>query len=162
MESFTLQLCGIQVRVSPQARVSYLALASIGRRKLSSTRLRAGSGQYKRSDFGTQPFTGIYEPDAPTGGPLGGASIVGAPRITPKLLKQHLDQFVVGQERAKKVLSTAVYNHYQRIQEIQRQDDEQAAIQAQHERQQMRSRHPVEGMQIGYHTEKDIDIGTSR
>lgn len=148
MECFVLHLNGLQLRVSPQARLSYLALASIGRRKLSCTRSRASSdrGQFKRSDFGSQPFTGIYEPDAPTGGPLGGASIVGAPRITPKLLKQHLDQFVVGQERAKKVLSTAVYNHYQRVQEIQRQDDEAAAIQAQHERQQMRNnRHPVEG-----------------
>ncbi|KAF2092903.1 ATPase, AAA family protein [Rhizodiscina lignyota] len=146
MEGLTLQLSALQVRVSPQARLSYLALASICRRKLSSTRLRASSdkGQFKRSDFGSQPFTGIYEPDQPTGGPLGGASIVGAPRITPKLLKQHLDQFVVGQERAKKVLSTAVYNHYQRIQEIQRQDDEHAALQAQQERQQMRNRHPVE------------------
>jgi ATP-dependent protease Clp ATPase subunit len=33
---------------------------------------------------------------------------------------QYLDQYVVGQDRAKKVLSVAVYNHYQRVQELVR------------------------------------------
>ena len=34
---------------------------------------------------------------------------------TPVAIKNYLDQYVVGQERAKKILSVAVYNHYQRI-----------------------------------------------
>ena len=34
---------------------------------------------------------------------------------TPAQLKEILDQYVIGQERAKKVLSVAVYNHYKRI-----------------------------------------------
>ncbi|MFN3406225.1 MAG: ATP-dependent Clp protease ATP-binding subunit ClpX [Caldimicrobium sp.] len=33
----------------------------------------------------------------------------------PSEIKAYLDQYVVGQERAKKVLSVAVYNHYKRI-----------------------------------------------
>lgn len=60
------------------------------------------------------------------------------------MLKDHLDQFVVGQERAKKVLSTAVYNHYQRIQELQRQDDEFEELMAQQARRDMHVRHPLE------------------
>ncbi|KAG8690148.1 hypothetical protein FRC08_010645, partial [Ceratobasidium sp. 394] len=35
--------------------------------------------------------------------------------ISPRGLVTHLDSFVVGQERAKKVLAVAVYNHYSRI-----------------------------------------------
>lgn len=35
--------------------------------------------------------------------------------VTPKWIYQKLDEYVVGQERPKKVLSVAVYNHYKRI-----------------------------------------------
>lgn len=34
---------------------------------------------------------------------------------TPREIKEYLDQYVISQERAKKVLSVAVYNHYKRI-----------------------------------------------
>ena len=35
---------------------------------------------------------------------------------TPALIKANLDQYVIGQEVAKKSLSVAVYNHYKRLQ----------------------------------------------
>ena len=35
--------------------------------------------------------------------------------IKPQEIKAHLDDYVIGQEQAKKVLSVAVYNHYKRI-----------------------------------------------
>ena len=34
---------------------------------------------------------------------------------TPHELKEYLDQFVIGQHQAKKILSVAVYNHYKRV-----------------------------------------------
>jgi len=43
-------------------------------------------------------------------------SVEFAPRLlTPKELKAMLDEYVIGQEEAKKTLSVAVYNHYKRI-----------------------------------------------
>jgi ATP-dependent Clp protease ATP-binding subunit ClpX len=35
--------------------------------------------------------------------------------ITPKEIKQRLDAYIIGQERAKRVLSVAVYNHYKKL-----------------------------------------------
>jgi len=35
--------------------------------------------------------------------------------LTPSQIKKHLDDYVVGQEEAKKILSVAVYNHYKRV-----------------------------------------------
>lgn len=130
--------------VSPQAKASYLALAYIGRRAISISTPKHDSSQYFPSDFKNQGFTGLYEPGEPTVGPLAGASIVGTPRHTPKALKEHLDQFVVGQDRAKKVLSVAVFNHYQRIQELQRQEEKKAELEAQAMRREMGHRHPIE------------------
>lgn len=35
--------------------------------------------------------------------------------LTPKIIKKHLDEYIIGQELAKKTLSVAVYNHYKKI-----------------------------------------------
>jgi len=46
-------------------------------------------------------------------------------KLKPVEIKEHLDQYVIGQEEAKKTISVAVYNHYKRIaQEISTDDVE--------------------------------------
>jgi ATP-dependent Clp protease ATP-binding subunit ClpX len=128
-----------------QARASYIGLSIIAR-SFATTTARSSSSRFHRSDFANQPFTGSYEAGQPTNGPLGDSAILGAPRLTPKMLKKHLDQFVVGQERAKKVLSVAVYNHYQRIQELQRREEEGEQLLQQRLRRERGDPHPMEGM----------------
>lgn len=44
--------------------------------------------------------------------------------VTPSQIKNHLDQYVVGQEEAKKTLAVAVYNHYKRIRQNRTSDVE--------------------------------------
>ena len=43
--------------------------------------------------------------------------------IKPRQMKEYLDQYVVGQEEAKKVMSVAVYNHYKRLMQKTKSDD---------------------------------------
>ena len=51
--------------------------------------------------------------------------IAGVKLLKPKEIKEFLDQYVIGQDRAKKVLSVAVYNHYKRLkQKIQKDETE--------------------------------------
>lgn len=41
----------------------------------------------------------------------------------PKEIKAHLDEYVIGQQDAKKALAVAVYNHYKRVKAFPRKDD---------------------------------------
>jgi len=47
---------------------------------------------------------------------------------TPAELLEHLNEFVIGQEDAKKVLSVAVYNHYQRLRQHENIDEKYANV----------------------------------
>ena len=39
--------------------------------------------------------------------------------MKPKEIKQYLDDYIIGQEKAKKILSVAVYNHYKRLSHLE-------------------------------------------
>jgi len=54
--------------------------------------------------------------DADAEQPQGSTSDFSLPSsVTPQEIKEHLDQYVIGQDEAKKYLSVAVYNHYKRL-----------------------------------------------
>ena len=52
---------------------------------------------------------------APKRKPAPGANSAGINILTPKEIKERLDQYVIGQDDAKQVLAVSVYNHYKRI-----------------------------------------------
>ncbi|HLB52512.1 MAG TPA: ATP-dependent Clp protease ATP-binding subunit ClpX [Chlamydiales bacterium] len=43
--------------------------------------------------------------------------------LKPKEIKAHLDEYIIGQDMAKKTIAVAVYNHYKRIRSLSRQSD---------------------------------------
>lgn len=69
-------------------------------------------------------FTATAVPQATAGEePEAGNATAAAPELTEKLptpqeLFDHLNNYVIGQERAKRVLSVAVYNHYKRLRHL--------------------------------------------
>ncbi len=57
----------------------------------------------------------IIEEEAARGGARGSGAGMDINLITPEQINEILDEYVIGQDEAKKVLSVAVYNHYKRI-----------------------------------------------
>ncbi|KAG9242244.1 P-loop containing nucleoside triphosphate hydrolase protein [Calycina marina] len=130
-------------------------------RHLSSSAHLHRDSQFQRHDFLTEGHTTTVEVRPEVRGPLSSVSKHGAPFLTPSVLKEHLDKFVVGQDKAKKVTSAAIYNHYQRIREIRRQEQEEADRIEHEERgllmERERKTHPVENEFPG-HTVKSADL----
>lgn len=48
--------------------------------------------------------------------------------LKPQEIKQRLDEYVIGQDEAKKVISVAVYNHYKRILQATSEEDQEVEI----------------------------------
>ncbi len=57
----------------------------------------------------------IIEEESYNDGPSASSALADIHLIKPQEMKKHLDDYVIGQDEAKKVLSVAVYNHYKRV-----------------------------------------------
>ena len=65
----------------------------------------------------------IIAEESPAESATGEKAAVGSQGLNPKWISSRLEEYVIGQERAKKVMSVAVYNHYKRGRSNQNNDD---------------------------------------
>ncbi|KAI1381321.1 P-loop containing nucleoside triphosphate hydrolase protein [Hypoxylon crocopeplum] len=130
---------------------SVLARRSHGRSLSTSTVLRTASR--RTLDFNSG-FTSSYDPSEEGRGPMFSKNTFGVPQFYPRDLKKRVDEYVVGQDRAKKTISSVIFNHYQNVrrrehQEVQeRKREEKLMRQAIARDRNARERepyHPVEG-----------------
>lgn len=84
----------------------------------------------------------------------------GVPQFYPRDLKKRVDEYVVGQDRAKKTISSVIFNHYQNIRRRRHQEEQERKreekILRRHEARDRFARerepvHPVEGALPYYH-----------
>jgi ATP-dependent Clp protease ATP-binding subunit ClpX len=99
------------------ARSSNLTMCSFcGKGHSEVKKLIAGPGVYICNEC-IDVCSSILEKELGGGSPKGrtAAEKAGFKVPTPAAIRDKLNEFVIGQENAKKVLSVAVYNHYQRL-----------------------------------------------
>lgn len=96
------------------------------RRCLSTCKPFAASR--RTTDFNSG-FTGTYDPTVDSGrGPMFNKNNFGVPQFYPRDLKKRVDDYVVGQERAKKTICSTIFNHYQNIRRRHQHEQEDREI----------------------------------
>ncbi|KAK4120786.1 P-loop containing nucleoside triphosphate hydrolase protein [Parathielavia appendiculata] len=69
----------------------------------------------RTSDFNSG-YSSSYDPSQETGrGPIFNKHTFGVPQFYPRDLKRRVDDYVVGQDRAKKTICSVIFNHYQAL-----------------------------------------------
>ncbi|KAJ3562169.1 hypothetical protein NPX13_g8662 [Xylaria arbuscula] len=88
----------------------------------TTTHLRSYPGRTPSFDSG---FTSSYDPNEEGRGPMFNKTSIGAPQFYPRDLKKRVDEYVVGQDRAKKTISSVIFNHYQNLRRRQYQEEQE-------------------------------------
>ncbi|KAI0965993.1 P-loop containing nucleoside triphosphate hydrolase protein [Xylaria arbuscula] len=104
-------------------------------------------------------FTSSYDPNEEGRGPMFSKTSMGVPQFYPRDLKKRVDEYVVGQERAKKTISSVIFNHYQNLRRRQYQEEQERKRDEKLMRQAItrdrgtreRESHPVEDDYPGHH-----------
>ncbi|EWZ96593.1 ATP-dependent Clp protease ATP-binding subunit ClpX [Fusarium oxysporum f. sp. radicis-lycopersici 26381] len=69
----------------------------------------------RNNDFNSG-FSSSYDPSVDAGrGPMFNKTNFGVPQFYPRDLKKRVDDYVVGQDRAKKTICATIFNHYQNL-----------------------------------------------
>lgn len=91
-------------------------------RRLSTSSSRGSSSRSPDLNSG---FTGIYDPTVESGrGPMFNKAKFGVPQFYPRDLKKRVDEYVVGQERAKRTICSTLFNHYQKLRRLHQYEHE--------------------------------------
>ncbi|KAL2265577.1 hypothetical protein VTJ83DRAFT_6677 [Remersonia thermophila] len=101
------------IRVS-RLRLRHPAACSLSSRFSTSSVLRTGPRRSNSFDSG---YSSTYDPTQETGrGPIfNNKNTFGVPQFYPRDLKKRVDDYVVGQDRAKKTICSVIFNHYQNL-----------------------------------------------
>lgn len=87
-----------------------------------STSFAPKTAPRRTRDF-SNSFSNTYDPDEEGRGPMFNKSTFGVPQFYPRDLKKRVDEYVVGQERAKKTISSVIFNHYQGVRRRNHQEE---------------------------------------
>ncbi|KAI0019821.1 ATP-dependent Clp protease [Xylariomycetidae sp. FL0641] len=142
----------ISALVRPRPRLVSLALKSTARPRPLSTSTTLRVAPRRTTDFNSG-FTSSYDPTEEGRGPMFSKSSFGVPQFYPRDLKKRVDEYVVGQDRAKKTISSVIFNHYQNLRRRQHQEEQERKREEKLMRQAVahdrnlreRDPHPVEG-----------------
>ncbi|KAG6014422.1 hypothetical protein E4U54_005336 [Claviceps lovelessii] len=97
----------------PGIQAQQVCSSYIRGRQLSTTSPRWTSNRTPDLNSG---FTGVYDPTIESGrGPMFSKAKFGVPQFYPRDLKKRVDEYVVGQERAKRTICSTLFNHYQKL-----------------------------------------------
>ncbi|KAI8625887.1 ATP-dependent Clp protease [Xylariaceae sp. FL1651] len=107
----------------PRASSLVVSTPKAHRRSLSTTTILRIAPQ-RTSDFNSG-FTSSYDPNEQGRGPMFSKSSIGVPQFYPRDLKKRVDEYVVGQDRAKKTISSVIFNHYQNVRRRQHQEEQE-------------------------------------
>jgi ATP-dependent Clp protease ATP-binding subunit ClpX len=91
-----------------------------GRTERDVKLLISGNGAYICEDCAERAYQIVKESGINAQQAAGGLNLKKVPK--PKEIKAYLDQYIIGQDEAKRFLSVAVYNHYKRLQQPETSD----------------------------------------
>ncbi|KAG5819815.1 hypothetical protein H9Q74_003986 [Fusarium xylarioides] len=110
-------ICHLSRCVARPVPVTTRCLSSYNTRLRQQYRCISGSSIASRrnNDFNSG-FSSSYDPSVDAGrGPMFNKTNFGVPQFYPRDLKKRVDDYVVGQDRAKKTICATIFNHYQNL-----------------------------------------------
>lgn len=100
----------------PMFTARSLASQHLARLRYISYSSRLSLSPRRTQSLNNQGFTSSYDPNENGRGPIfSNKSSFGVPHFYPRDLKRRVDDYVVGQDRAKKTICSVIFNHYQNI-----------------------------------------------